>query len=404
MPNIELLEKSMPVAPIRIAALEGCRELAEEVDRNLVKFRKELVEKKGLDNVPQGYSEDSFIVECECPRFGTGEGKGIIKESVRGTDLYIMVDVTNYSSTYTVCGHENHMSPDNHFQDLKRIISAATGKAHRINVIMPFLYESRQHKRTSRESLDCAMALQELTKMGVSNIITFDAHDARVQNAIPRDGFESVPCVYQFIKALLRAEPDLQVDNEHLMVISPDEGGMGRAIQLTNYLGVDMGMFYKRRDYTRIVDGKNPIVAHEFLGTNVEGKDVIIIDDMISSGDSILDVARELKRRKARKVYAAATFGLFTNGLAKFDAAYDQGIIDHILTTNLVYQRPELLSRPYYVNVDLSKYIALLIDNLNHNVSIHGLLNPTDRINRILEKHRAAQAQKAAENNISEEA
>ena len=404
MPNIELLEKSMPVAPIRIAALEGCRELAEEVDRNLVKFRKELVEKKGLDNVPQGYSEDSFIVECECPRFGTGEGKGIIKESVRGTDLYIMVDVTNYSSTYTVCGHENHMSPDNHFQDLKRIISAATGKAHRINVIMPFLYESRQHKRTSRESLDCAMALQELTKMGVSNIITFDAHDARVQNAIPRDGFESVPCVYQFIKALLRAEPDLQVDNEHLMVISPDEGGMGRAIQLTNYLGVDMGMFYKRRDYTRIVDGKNPIVAHEFLGTNVEGKDVIIIDDMISSGDSILDVARELIRRKARKVYAAATFGLFTNGLAKFDAAYDQGIIDHILTTNLVYQRPELLSRPYYVNVDLSKYIALLIDNLNHNVSIHGLLNPTDRINRILEKHRAAQAQKAAENNISEEA
>ena len=240
--------------------------------------------------------------------------------------------------------------------------------------------------------------------MGVSNIITFDAHDARVQNAIPRDGFESVPCVYQFIKALLRAEPDLQVDNEHLMVISPDEGGMGRAIQLTNYLGVDMGMFYKRRDYTRIVDGKNPIVAHEFLGTNVEGKDVIIIDDMISSGDSILDVARELKRRKARKVYAAATFGLFTNGLAKFDAAYEQCIIDHILTTNLDYQRPELLSRPYYVNVDLSKYIALLIDNLNHNVSIHGLLNPTDRINRILEKHRAAQAQKAAENNISEEA
>ena len=404
MPNIELLEKSMPVAPIRIAALAGCRELAEEVDKKLVKFRKELVAAKKSTIIPQGYAEKSFLVDCECPRFGTGEGKGYIKESVRGTDLYIMVDVTNYSLTYSVCGHENHMSPDDHYQDLKRIISAATGKAHRINVIMPFLYEGRQHRRTKRESLDCALALRELSAMGVSNIITFDAHDARVQNAIPRDGFESVPCVYQFIKALLRAEPDLQVDNEHLMVISPDEGGMGRAIQLTNYLGVDMGMFYKRRDYTRIVDGKNPIVAHEFLGTNVEGKDVIIIDDMISSGDSILDVARELKRRKARKVYAAATFGLFTNGLAKFDAAYDQGIIDHILTTNLVYQRPELLSRPYYVNVDLSKYIALLIDNLNHNVSIHGLLNPTDRINRILEKHRAAQAQKAAENNISEEA
>ena len=404
MPNIELLEKSMPVAPIRIAALAGCRELAEEVDKKLVKFRKELVAAKKSTIIPQGYAEKSFLVDCECPRFGTGEGKGYIKESVRGTDLYIMVDVTNYSLTYSVCGHENHMSPDDHYQDLKRIISAATGKAHRINVIMPFLYEGRQHRRTKRESLDCALALRELSAMGVSNIITFDAHDARVQNAIPRDGFESVPCVYQFIKALLRAEPDLQVDNEHLMVISPDEGGMGRAIQLTNYLGVDMGMFYKRRDYTRIVDGKNPIVAHEFLGTNVEGKDVIIIDDMISSGDSILDVARELKRRKARKVYAAATFGLFTNGLAKFDAAYEQGIIDHILTTNLVYQRPELLSRPYYVNVDLSKYIALLIDNLNHNVSIHGLLNPTDRINRILEKHRAAQAQKAAENNISEEA
>ena len=404
MPNIELLEKSMPVAPIRIAALAGCRELAEEVDKKLVKFRKELVAAKKSTIIPQGYAEKSFLVDCECPRFGTGEGKGYIKESVRGTDLYIMVDVTNYSLTYSVCGHENHMSPDDHYQDLKRIISAATGKAHRINVIMPFLYEGRQHRRTKRESLDCALALRELSAMGVSNIITFDAHDARVQNAIPRDGFESVPCVYQFIKALLRAEPDLQVDNEHLMVISPDEGGMGRAIQLTNYLGVDMGMFYKRRDYTRIVEGKNPIVAHEFLGTNVEGKDVIIIDDMISSGDSILDVARELKRRKARKVYAAATFGLFTNGLAKFDAAYEQGIIDHILTTNLVYQRPELLSRPYYVNVDLSKYIALLIDNLNHNVSIHGLLNPTDRINRILEKHRAAQAQKAAKNNISEEA
>ena len=400
----EKIIETIPVGPLGLIPLKSCTGLGKKVDDYLVEWRRERESEHKSTIAFSGYQRDSYILEANTPRFGSGEGKGTIEESVRGDDLYIMVDVCNYSLTYSLFGMTNHMSPDDHFQDLKRIIAAAAGKARRINVIMPFLYESRQHKRTSRESLDCAMALQELTKMGVSNIITFDAHDARVQNAIPRDGFESVPCVYQFIKALLRAEPDLQVDNEHLMVISPDEGGMGRAIQLTNYLGVDMGMFYKRRDYTRIVDGKNPIVAHEFLGTNVEGKDVIIIDDMISSGDSILDVARELKRRKARKVYAAATFGLFTNGLAKFDAAYDQGIIDHILTTNLVYQRPELLSRPYYVNVDLSKYIALLIDNLNHNVSIHGLLNPTDRINRILEKHRAAQAQKAAENNISEEA
>ena len=400
----EKIIETIPVGPLGLIPLKSCTGLGKKVDDYLVEWRRERESEHKSTIAFSGYQSDSYILEANTPRFGSGEGKGTIEESVRGDDLYIMVDVCNYSLTYSLFGMTNHMSPDDHFQDLKRIIAAAAGKARRINVIMPFLYESRQHKRTSRESLDCAMALQELTKMGVSNIITFDAHDARVQNAIPRDGFESVPCVYQFIKALLRAEPDLQVDNEHLMVISPDEGGMGRAIQLTNYLGVDMGMFYKRRDYTRIVDGKNPIVAHEFLGTNVEGKDVIIIDDMISSGDSILDVARELKRRKARKVYAAATFGLFTNGLAKFDAAYDQGIIDHILTTNLVYQRPELLSRPYYVNVDLSKYIALLIDNLNHNVSIHGLLNPTDRINRILEKHRAAQAQKAAENNISEEA
>ena len=396
--------ETIPVGPLGLIPLKSCSTLGAKVNDWLVEWRKERESEHKSTIAFAGYQRDSYIIEAKTPRFGSGEGKGTIESSVRGDDLYIMVDVCNYNLTYSLCGMTNHMSPDDHFQDLKRVIAAAAGKARRINVIMPFLYESRQHKRTSRASLDCAMALQELTKMGVSNIITFDAHDARVQNAIPRDGFESVPCVYQFIKALIRAEPDLQVDNEHLMVISPDEGGMGRAIQLTNYLGVDMGMFYKRRDYTRIVDGKNPIVAHEFLGTNVEGKDVIIIDDMISSGDSILDVARELKRRKARKVYAAATFGLFTNGLAKFDAAYEQGIIDHILTTNLVYQRPELLSRPYYVNVDLSKYIALLIDNLNHNVSIHGLLNPTDRINRILEKHRAAQAQKAAKNNISEEA
>ena len=390
MPNIELLEKSMPVAPIRIAAL-GCQELAEEVDRKLVKFRKELVVKKQLSVIPQGYSEESFLVECECPRFGTGEGKGYIKESVRGTDLYIMVDVTNYSETYTVCGHENHMSPDNHFQDLKRIISAATGKAHRINVIMPFLYESRQHKRTSRESLDCALALQELVRMGVDNIITFDAHDPRVQNAIPLSGFETVSPTYQFIKGLLRTYKDLQIDSDHMMAISPDEGGTNRAVYLANVLGLDMGMFYKRRDYTQVVDGRNPIVAHEFLGSSVEGKDVIIIDDMISSGESIIEVATELKRRKANRIFAAATFGLFTNGLEKFDKAYEEGVLTGVLTTNLIYQTPELLSKPYYINCDMSKYIAYIIDTLNHDSSISDLLNPNERIQNIVARYRTGE-------------
>ena len=386
MPNIELLEKSMPVAPIRIAAL-GCRELAEEVDRKLVKFRNELVERKQLSVIPQGYSEESFIVECECPRFGTGEGKGYIKESVRGTDLYIMVDVTNYSESYTVCGHENHMSPDNHFQDLKRIISAATGKAHRINVIMPFLYEGRQHRRTKRESLDCALALKELSDMGVSNIITFDAHDPRVQNAIPLKGFETVQPVYQFIKGLFRAVPDLHPNKDTMMVISPDEGGMGRAIYMANVLGTDMGMFYKRRDYATIINGTNPIVAHEFLGSDVKGKDMIVIDDMISSGGSVLEVAAELKKRKANRVFICSTFGLFTNGMEKFDKAYEAGMFDFILTTNLVYQTPELLQKPYYINCDLSKYIAYIIDTLNHDASISSLLNPLDRINKFLKEH-----------------
>lgn len=388
MPNIELLEKSMPVAPIRIAALAGCRELAEEVDKKLVKFRKELVAAKKSTIIPQGYAEKSFLVDCECPRFGTGEGKGYIKESVRGTDLYIMVDVTNYSLTYSVCGHENHMSPDDHYQDLKRIISAATGKAHRINVIMPFLYEGRQHRRTKRESLDCALALQELVRMGVDNIITFDAHDPRVQNAIPLSGFETVRPTYQFIKGLLQNVPDLKIDSEHMMAISPDEGATGRAIYLANVLGLDMGMFYKRRDYTRIVDGRNPIVAHEFLGSSVEGKDVIIIDDMISSGDSILDVAKQLKARKANRIFAAATFGLFTNGMKKFDEAYEQGIIHGILTTNLIYQTPELLSKPYYINCDLSKYIALIVDTLNHDGSISSILSPNERIQNVVKKYR----------------
>ena len=311
-----------------------------------------------------------------------------MEESVRGDDLYIMVDVCNYSLTYSLCGMTNHMSPDDHFQDLKRIIAAAAGKARRINVIMPFLYEGRQHKRSSRESLDCALALQELVNMGVENIITFDAHDPRVQNAIPEKGFETVQPTYQFIKHLLKVETELQIDSDHMMVISPDEGGMTRAVYFANVLGLDMGMFYKRRDYTRIVDGRNPIVAHEFLGTSVEGKDVIIVDDMISSGESMMDVASELKRRKARKVFVFSTFGLFTNGLDKFDKFHEDGIIDRIFTTNLVYQSPELLSRPYYGSVDMSKYVALIIDNLNHDASLSDLLNPAGRINRLLDRYR----------------
>lgn len=386
MPNIELLEKSMPVAPIRIAALAGCRELAEDVDKKLVKFRKELVAAKKSTIIPQGYAEKSFLVDCECPRFGTGEGKGYIKESVRGTDLYIMVDVTNYSLTYSVCGHENHMSPDDHYQDLKRIISAATGKAHRINVIMPFLYEGRQHRRTKRESLDCALALRELSAMGVSNIITFDAHDPRVQNSIPLKGFDNFFPTYQFLKALVKNVPDFKLDNDHLMIISPDEGAMSRAVYFSNILGVDMGMFYKRRDYSTIVNGKNPIVAHEFLGDDVHGKTVIIIDDMISSGESMLDVTRQLKDRGAERVFVCTTFGLFTEGLDKFDEYYEKGYLDRLITTNLTYLPPQLHDKPYFIEADMSKFLALIIDSMNHSTSISAVMNPTDKIHDLLAK------------------
>ena len=387
MPNIELLEKSIPVAPIRIAALAGCRDLAEEVDKKLVKFRKELVENKKLSIIPQGYSEETFLVDCECPRFGTGEGKGIIKESVRGTDLFVMVDVTNFSLTYSVCGHENHMSPDNHFQDLKRIISAATGKAHRISVIMPFLYEGRQHRRSKRESLDCAMALEELVSMGVSNIITFDAHDPRVQNAIPLSGLDNFMPTYQFVKALFKHDNTLKIDKDHLMVISPDEGAMSRAVYLANNLGVDMGMFYKRRDYSKVINGRNPIVAHEFLGSSVEGKTVIVVDDMIASGESMLDTAKELKERKAEKVVVCCTFGLFTAGFEKFDEFYQKGYIDSVVTTNLNYRSPELFTKEWYVEADMSKYIAAIINSLNHDVSIGNSLSPTDKIQKLIRKY-----------------
>lgn len=387
MINESQLLQSIPIGPLGLITTDSCSFLGEKVDAYLAMWRNRRSRTISDTVAFADYKRDSYIIDAQLPRFGSGEAKGLLQQSVRGDDVFIMVDVCNYSITYSLCGHVNHKSPDDHFQDLKRIIMAVGGKARRINVIMPFLYESRQDKRTRRESLDCAMALQELTNMGVANIITFDAHDSRVQNAIPLSGFESVPCTYQFIKALFNAEPDLIIDSGHLMVISPDEGGMPRAVDYANHLSIDMGMFYKQRDYSRIVDGRNPIIAHEFLGSDVEGKDVLIIDDMISSGDSMLDVAKELKRRKARKIFVAATFGLFTNGLAKFDEAYEKGLIDRILTTNLIYQTPELIRRPYYVNVDLSKYIALIIDHLNHNVSIQDILNPTERINIFLDKY-----------------
>ena len=379
--------ETIPVGSLGIIPLRGCESLAQRVDQYLVRWRTQR-ESEHKDSLAfAGYQRDSYILKSKVPRFGSGEAKGVILESVRGTDLYLLVDVTNYSQTYSLCGHENHMSPDDHYADLKRVIAAAGGKARRINVIMPFLYESRQHKRTGRESLDCALMLQELTDMGVENIITFDAHDPRVHNAIPLKGFESVSCTYQFIKYLLLNVDDLHIDSEHMMVISPDEGGMGRAVYFANVLGLDMGMFYKRRDYTKIVNGRNPIVAHEFLGTNVEGKDVIIIDDMISSGESMIDVASELKKRGASRVFCATTFGLFTNGFKKFDEAYENGIIDRILTTNLVYQPTELLSKPWYINVDMSKYMALLIDTLNHDSSISNLLSPVERIQQRVKEY-----------------
>ena len=383
--------ETIPVGPLGLIPLKSCEDLGKKVDAWLVEWRKERESEHKTTIAFAGYQKDSYIIGAKTPRFGSGEAKGELTESVRGDDLYIMVDVCNYNMTYTMNGLKNHMSPDDHYQDLKRVIAAVGGKGRRINVIMPFLYESRQHKRTGRESLDCAMALRELVDMGVENIITFDAHDPRVQNAIPLKGFETVQPTYQFIKHLLKNEKDLQIDSDHMMVISPDEGGMGRAVFFANVLGLDLGMFYKRRDYTKIINGRNPIVADEFLGARVEGKDVISVDDMISSGESMLDTAKELKRMKARKVFICTTFGLFTGGLKKFDEYYENGIIDRVLTTNLIYQTPELLSKPYYINVDMSKYIALIIDNLNHDASLSELLNPTGRINRVLAKYRAGE-------------
>ena len=387
MPRDERHTATIPYGTLGIVPLKSCSKMGEKVDDYLVQWREQREHENQSNLAFSGYKRDSYVVSASTPRFGSGEGKGVLNDSIRGYDLYIMVDVCNYSIEYSLCGTTNHMSPDDHYADLKRVIAAAGGKARRINVIMPFLYESRQHKRSGRESLDCALMLQELTAMGVENIITFDAHDPRVHNSIPLKGFESVSCTYQFIKYLLLGVDDLHIDSEHMMVISPDEGGMGRAVYFANVLGLDMGMFYKRRDYTKIVNGRNPIVAHEFLGTNVEGKDVIIIDDMISSGESMIDVASELKKRGASRVFCATTFGLFTNGFDKFDEAYEKGIIDKILTTNLVYQPDELLSKPWYITVDMSKYMALLIDTLNHDSSISDLLNPVDRIQKRVKEY-----------------
>ena len=379
---------SIPVGPLGLIPLRGMEEFTKKVNDYLVEWRRERENEHKDTLLFSEYEKDDYIVKANISRFGSGEAKGTIEESVRGDDLYLLVDVCNYSMTYSLSGKINHMSPDDHFQDLKRIIAAIAGKARRINVIMPFLYESRQHKKTGRELLDCALALQELTNMGVDNIITFDAHDPRVQNAIPLKGFETVQPIYQYTKGLLKHFPDLQVDSDHMMIISPDEGGMRRAIYFANMLKLDVGMFYKRRDYTKVVDGRNPIIAHEFLGSDVEGKDLVIIDDMISSGESVQEVAKELKKRKAKRVFVCATFGLFTNGFAKFDKYYENGIIDGIFTTNLVYQSPNLLSKPYYYNVEMSKYVALIIDNLNHDSTISGLLTPTNRINTLLDKVR----------------
>ena len=382
--------ETIPVGALGLINLNGCEALGQKINNYIVDWRNERENEHKTTLAFAGYQRDNYIVKAAVPRFGSGEAKGVINESVRGYDLYLLVDVCNHSLTYNLCGKTNHMSPDDHYQDLKRIIAAVGGKARRITVIMPFLYESRQHKRSGRESLDCALALRELVSMGVDNIITFDAHDPRVQNAIPLNGFETVQPAYQFIKALLTNVNDLKIDSNNMMIISPDEGAMGRAVYYSNVLGLDMGMFYKRRDYSKVVNGRNPIVAHEFLGDNVEGKDVIIMDDMISSGESMLDTARELKERKARRVFICTTFGLFTDGLEKFDDYYNNGYFHGVITTNLTYQTPELKAKPYYYEADMTAFLGTIIDSINHDVSIAGLMDPTNRIRKMVDDYNKA--------------
>lgn len=387
MPNIEQLKTAMPVAPIMILSTEAALPLAQKINRHLVEFRQNLDNSFKNDPAFYGYMEDNYLIKVECPRFGSGEGKAVLDTSVRGKDIFILTDVCNHSMTYSMNGFTNHMSPDDHYQDLKRIIAAINGKGHRVNVIMPFLYEGRQHKRNGRESLDCAYAIKELMSMGVSNFITFDAHDPRVQNSVPIKGFDNYTPHYQFMRALLHTTSDLLIDKEHTTVISPDEGALDRAVYFANVLGVDTGMFYKRRDYSTIVNGKNPIVAHEFLGDNIDGKDVIIIDDMISSGGSMIDTAKQLKKMNAKRVFICCTFGLFTDGLEAFDKAYEQCYFDRIITTNLCYQPPELKEKPYYQEADMSKFIASIINFMNHDASMSNIYTPTDKIHTILAKY-----------------
>lgn len=379
---------NLPAGELALIAMHGTEDIANSINNYLVHWRQDVVS-KGLINeaIVEDYNKDTYLVDVRCPRFGSGEAKGLINQSVRGNDLYIISDCFNYGVTYRMYGKEVPMSPDDHYADLKRIIAATYGKARRITVIMPMLYESRQHRRSSRESLDCALALQELTAMGVDNIITFDAHDARVQNAIPTHSFESIPSTYQMIKALINNTPDLKIHKDNLMVVSPDEGGINRCLYYSNFLSIDLGMFYKRRDYSVIINGRNPIVSHEFLGSNVEGKDMIIVDDMISSGDSIIDIAKQLKQRKAGRIFVCVTFGLFVEGLKVFDEAYEQGLIEKVFTTNLIYRMPELKTRPWYCEVDMSKYIAYVINTLNHEKTLGELLDPSNRVFKFLEKH-----------------
>ncbi|MDE7131780.1 MAG: ribose-phosphate pyrophosphokinase [Lachnospiraceae bacterium] len=387
MPNTEELKHAMPVAPVKLLTTQAALPLATKVNSHLVDFRKSLDNSFKKDPAFHGYMEENYLMEAECPRFGSGEAKGVLTSSIRGKDIFILTDVCNHSITYKMNGFINHMSPDDHYQDLKRIISAINGKAHRISVIMPFLYEGRQHKRNGRESLDCAYAIKELMDMGVSNFITFDAHDPRVQNSVPIRGFDNFTPPYQFIRSLLRTEKDLIIDKEHTIVISPDEGALDRAVYFANVLGVDTGMFYKRRDYSTIIDGRNPIVAHEFLGDNIDGKDAIIIDDMISSGGSMIDTAKQLKKMNAKRVFICCTFGLFTNGLDTFDEAYEKCYFDRIVTTNLCYQPPMLKDKTYYVEADMSKFIASIIDFMNHDASMGNIYTPTDKIHKILAKY-----------------
>lgn len=387
--NDDLLLSKRPFAPLGLISLPSFMDRAKIMDEFLLTWRSQRATDNVSDCARQNYKTGSYLIDAYAPRFGSGEGKGTVIQSVRGLDLYLLTDVLNYSLTYKLFGVENHMSPDDHFADLKRILAACGTKPKRVTVFLPFLYESRQHRRVHRESLDCALALHELVDMGVNNIITFDAHDPRVQNAVPLSGFETIRPTYQFLKGICKAVNDLQLDNDHLMVISPDEGGTDRAVYMASVLGVDLGMFYKRRDYSKIVKGRNPIVAHEFLGSSVEGKDVMIIDDMISSGESMIDVAKELKMRKARRVFCIATFGLFTGGMEIFDEAVEKGFIDKVVTTDLVYQPEEFFNRDYFVRCPMSKYIALIIDTLNHDTSIDDLADPFQRIQELIKQYKS---------------